>query len=66
VWVGFENTSLDELPQFWNVLVGEMSLVGTPTAGCNTMASTVDVKPGITGEWRVNGRSSVTDFEEVV
>ncbi len=66
-------TSLDELPQFWNVLTGEMSLVGTrpPTADEVTHYSThhwrrLTVKPGLTGEWQVNGRSTVTDFEEVV
>ena len=66
-------TSLDELPQFWNVLKGEMSLVGTrpPTPDevenyssyhCKRML----VKPGITGEWQANGRSSVEDFDQIV
>ncbi|BAY13179.1 sugar transferase [Calothrix sp. NIES-2098] len=66
-------TSLDELPQFWNVLVGEMSLVGTrpPTADEVVNYSPrhwqrLNVKPGLTGEWQVNGRSKVTDFEQIV
>ncbi len=66
-------TSLDELPQFWNVLQGQMSLVGTrpPTVG-EVMQyephhwKRLQVKPGITGEWQVHGRSSVSDFEDVV
>ena len=66
-------TSLDELPQFWNVLMGEMSLVGTrpPTLDEVEQYSKhhwrrLDVKPGITGEWQVRGRSTVKDFEKVV
>lgn len=66
-------TSLDELPQFWNVLKGEMSLVGTrpPTLDevsryNNRHWQRLDVKPGMTGEWQANGRSSVTDFEQIV
>ncbi len=66
-------TSLDEFPQFWNVLTGEMSLVGTrpPTFDEVIQYSThhwqrLKVKPGLTGEWQVNGRSSVKDFEEIV
>lgn len=75
-------TSLDELPQFWNVLMGDMSLVGTrpPTFGevglyeleneytdeKMTEWSRLDVKPGMTGVWQVNGRSSVKSFEEVM
>ena len=66
-------TSLDEFPQFWNVLKGDMSLVGTrpPTVdevacdGVNDMKR-LDVKPGLTGEWQVNGRSQITDFAEVL
>lgn len=67
------STSLDELPQFWNVLVGEMSLVGTrpPTVDEVKQYSTrhwqrLNVKPGLTGEWQVSGRSSIKDFEEIV
>lgn len=66
-------SSLDELPQFWNVLVGEMSLVGTRPPTADEVANynerhwqRLNVKPGLTGEWQVNGRSSIKDFEEVV
>lgn len=66
-------TSLDELPQFWNVLKGEMSLVGTRPPTIDEVEKyeahhwrRLDVKPGMTGEWQVNGRSSVKDFEEIV
>ncbi|NJL36115.1 MAG: sugar transferase [Leptolyngbyaceae cyanobacterium RM2_2_4] len=66
-------TSLDELPQFWNVLQGDMSLVGTrpPTVDEVKQYShhhwkRLEVKPGITGEWQVNGRSQVIDFEAIV
>jgi lipopolysaccharide/colanic/teichoic acid biosynthesis glycosyltransferase len=57
-------SSLDELPQFWNVLKGEMSLVGTRPPTPNEVEiyevpewQRLDVKPGMTGEWQVNGRS---------
>ncbi|MDM9382118.1 sugar transferase [Chlorogloeopsis sp. ULAP01] len=67
------STSLDELPQFWNVLVGEMSLVGTrpPTADevihyNQRHWQRLNVKPGLTGEWQVSGRSRVKDFEQIV
>lgn len=67
------STSLDELPQFWNVLVGEMSLVGTRPPTADEVAQynerhwqRLNVKPGLTGEWQVSGRSSVKDFEQVV
>lgn len=67
------STSLDELPQFWNVLVGDMSLVGTRPPTPDEVASyddfhwqRLDVKPGLTGEWQVNGRSAVKDFDEIV
>ncbi|WNN91650.1 sugar transferase [Gloeocapsopsis dulcis] len=66
-------TSLDELPQFWNVLLGQMSLVGTrpPTEDEVKQYAPhhwqrLRVKPGITGEWQVNGRSSIKDFEAIV
>lgn len=66
-------TSLDELPQFWNVLMGDMSLVGTrpptPDEVINYEShhwKRLQVKPGITGEWQANGRSSISDFEKVV
>ncbi|MGI9611364.1 MAG: sugar transferase [Acidimicrobiales bacterium] len=63
-------TSLDELPQLWNVIRNEMSLVGPRPALAGEMAGWDDelyarlrVKPGITGMWQVSGRSSTT-FEE--
>jgi lipopolysaccharide/colanic/teichoic acid biosynthesis glycosyltransferase len=66
-------TSLDELPQFWNVLKGDMSLVGTrPPTVSEVMQykkhhwERLNIKPGMTGEWQANGRSRVTDFEEIV
>lgn len=66
-------TSLDEFPQFWNVLRGEMSLVGTrpPTTDEVALYDNIQhkrllVKPGITGEWQVGGRSSIEDFTSVV
>lgn len=66
-------TSLDELPQFWNVLKGEMSLVGTRPPTVDEVEhyqphhhQRLWVKPGITGEWQANGRSKVEDFEEIV
>ena len=66
-------TSLDEFPQFWNVLKGDMSLVGTRPPTVNEVLKykphhkkRLNVKPGITGEWQVNGRSTVLDFEEIV
>lgn len=66
-------TSLDEFPQFWNVLQGDMSLVGTRPPTTDEVAlydqhhfQRLDVKPGITGEWQVRGRSEVLDFEDIV
>lgn len=66
-------TSLDELPQFWNVLRGEMSLVGTRPPTIDEVETYSQqhfkrllVKPGITGEWQVNGRSHIDNFEEIV
>lgn len=67
------NTSIDELPQFWNVLKGDMSLVGTrpPTVDEYEMyemrhLKRLSIKPGITGMWQTSGRNNITDFEEVV
>lgn len=66
-------TSIDELPQFINVLRGDMSLVGTrpPTeAEYNSYDAyqrrRISIKPGMTGVWQVSGRSQVTDFDEIV
>ena len=66
-------TSLDEFPQFFNVLKGDMSLVGTrpPTEAEYKRYSfyqnkRLAMKPGITGMWQVSGRSKITDFDEVV
>jgi anti-anti-sigma factor len=66
-------TSLDELPQFWNVLQGDMSLVGTRPPTPDEIEQyqvpewqRLDVKPGMTGEWQVNGRSNVKKFEDVI
>jgi len=65
--------SLDEFPQFWNVLKGEMSLVGTRPPTVDEYArydfhhlSRLSTKPGLTGLWQVSGRSEVVDFEKVV
>lgn len=66
-------TSIDELPQFFNVLKGDMSLVGTrpPTVDEVEMYERnhwrrISIKPGITGMWQVSGRSTITDFDEIV
>jgi lipopolysaccharide/colanic/teichoic acid biosynthesis glycosyltransferase len=66
-------TSLDEFPQFWNILQGTMSLVGTRPPTLDEVRHYRDhhwhrlnVKPGLTGEWQVNGRSKIKDFEEIV
>ena len=65
--------SIDEFPQFWNVLKGEMSLVGTRPPTVDEYEKydlhhrvRLAIKPGITGMWQVSGRSDITDFEEVV
>ena len=66
-------TSLDEFPQMWNVLKGEMSLVGTRPPTIDEYEQyelrhkrRIAVKPGITGLWQVSGRSDILDFEEIV
>lgn len=65
--------SLDEFPQFWNVLKGEMSLVGSRPPTVDEWMKyewhhriRLTTKPGITGLWQISGRSRIRDFEEVV
>ena len=65
--------SIDELPQFWNVFKGDMSLVGTRPPTVDEWEQydiyhkiRMRIKPGLTGLWQVSGRSNITDFEEVV
>lgn len=66
-------TSIDEFPQFFNVLKGDMSLVGTRPPTVEEVEtydlhhkSRLSTKPGITGLWQISGRSQITDFEKVV
>lgn len=66
-------TSIDETPQFLNILVGNMSLVGTrpPTEDEFEQYSgyyrrRMSITPGLTGLWQVSGRSDIQDFEEIV
>lgn len=66
-------TSIDEFPQFINVLKGEMSVVGTRPPTLDEWKrydlhhrARLSIKPGITGLWQVSGRSEIKDFEEVV
>ena len=66
-------TSIDELPQFLNVLIGDMSLVGTrpPTEDeyeryRNYHMRRLSIRPGITGMWQVSGRNEIKNFEDVV
>lgn len=66
------STSLDELPQLWNVLTGEMSMVGPRPITVEELAKYGDnardylsVRPGITGAWQVSGRSDCTYAERV-
>lgn len=65
--------SLDEFPQFYNILKGEMSLIGTRPPTIDEWEkydlhhrARLATKPGLTGMWQVSGRSNITDFEEVV
>lgn len=65
--------SIDELPQFFNVIRGDMSLVGTRPPTIDEFEQyqlhhrgRLNSKPGITGLWQVSGRNEITDFEEVV
>ena len=66
-------TSIDELPQFYNVLKGDMSLVGTrpPTADefekyNQYYRRRISMTPGLTGMWQVSGRSEIENFDDVV
>ena len=66
-------TSLDEFPQFFNVIIGDMSLVGTRPPTVDEWVKyklehriRMAIKPGITGLWQVNGRSKITDFNKVI
>lgn len=66
-------TSLDEFPQFFNILVGDMSLVGTRPPTLDEWEkyephhrARMSFRPGLTGLWQVSGRSNITDFDEVV
>lgn len=65
--------SIDELPQFYNILKGDMSLVGTRPPTVDEFEAydlhhkvRLSMKPGLTGMWQVSGRSDITDFEEIV
>ena len=66
-------TSIDELPQFWNVLRGDMSLVGTRPPTVDEFERyeakhkcRLSMTPGLTGMWQTSGRSDIKDFDEVV
>lgn len=66
-------TSIDELPQFLNIVKGDMSLVGTrpPTEGEFEQYNShyrrrISMTPGLTGLWQISGRSEIVDFDEVV
>ena len=66
-------TSIDEFPQFFNVLKGDMSLVGTRPPTLDEFMQyeehhkrRLSLKPGITGMWQVSGRSEIQNFEDVV
>lgn len=66
-------SSLDELPQLWNVVRGEMSLVGPRPPLLSELGQyqehdyvRFDMRPGVTGPWQVSGRNNITDFDEIV
>ncbi|WP_029320992.1 sugar transferase [Butyrivibrio sp. AE3004] len=66
-------TSIDELPQFFNVIKGDMSIVGTRPPTLDEVSQyrrsqwrRISIKPGITGMWQVSGRNDITSFEKVV
>ncbi len=66
-------TSLDELPQFWNVVKGDMSLVGTrpPTVDefnqyTAMHKARLSMTPGLTGIWQTSGRSDIKDFDDIL
>lgn len=65
--------SIDELPQFFNVVMGSMSLVGTRPPTLDEVEKykrnqwrRISIKPGITGMWQVNGRSNIQNFDQIV
>ena len=67
------NLSIDELPQFFNVLKGDMSLVGTRPPTVDEFEQyniyyrrRLSITPGLTGMWQVSGRSDIKDFDDVV
>ncbi len=67
------STSLDEFPNFWSILKGDMSLVGTRPPTIDEYEkyepkhnSRLAIKPGLTGMWQAYGRSDITDFEKIV
>jgi lipopolysaccharide/colanic/teichoic acid biosynthesis glycosyltransferase len=66
-------TSLDEFPQFLNVLKGEMSLVGTRPPTPDEVITylpehlrRISIRPGITGLWQISGRNEIKDFDRIV
>ncbi len=66
-------TSLDELPQFWNVVKGDMSLVGTRPPTPEEVEKykawhyrRISIKPGLTGLWQVSGRNRIKEFDKIV